>query len=158
MFKKTINSGMDENEFWKIIDMFEWKHAGDDEKILKKAINHLSKRSDEDIYRFDDILSKLLYDLDGKEYAKNIGEGAYIDEDNYFSVDEFLYSRCVVVANGKEFYYEVLNNPESMPEDMEFEALLYIASDAYEMKHEDEYDHIPKFDFETYSNKRRWKD
>lgn len=63
-----------------------------------------------------------------------------------------------VVANGKEFYYEVLNDPESMPEDMEFEALLYIASNAYEMKHDEEYEYTPKFDFETYSNKSKWKE
>ncbi|WP_269671081.1 DUF4240 domain-containing protein [Metabacillus litoralis] len=149
---------MDENEFWKVIDMFEWKHSGDDEKVLKKAIKYLSKKSDEDIYVFADILSKLLYDLDGIVYAGNIGEGAYTnDEDKYFSVDEFLYSRCVVVANGKEFYYEVLNNPTSMSEDMEFEALLYLPSDAFELKHDEEYDYVPKFDYETYSNKNKWK-
>lgn len=158
MFKKTDNIGMDENEFWKIIDMFEWKHSGDDEKVLKKAIKYLSKKSDEDLNVFDDILSKMLFDLDGKEYAKNIGEDAYVDEESYFSVDEFLYSRCVVVANGKEFYYEVLENPKSMPEDMEFEALLYITSEAFEIKHDEEYDYVPKFDYETYSNKSKWED
>lgn len=158
MLKRTKNFGMDENEFWKVIDMFEWKHSGDDEKVLKKAIKYLSKKSDEDIYVFADILSKLLYDLDGIVYAGNIGEGAYTnDEDKYFSVDEFFYSRCVVVANGKEFYYEVLNNPTSMSEDMEFEALLYLPSDAFELKHDEEYDYVPKFDYETYSNKNKWK-
>ncbi|WP_226669666.1 DUF4240 domain-containing protein [Metabacillus litoralis] len=159
MLKRTKNFGMDENEFWKLIDMFEWKHSGDDEKVLKKAIKYLSKKSDEEIYVFADILSKLLYDLDGKVYAENIGEGAYTtDEDTYFSVDEFLYSRCVVVANGKEFYYEVLNNPTSMPEDMEFEGLLYLPSDAFELKHDEEYDYVPKFDYETFSNKSKWKE
>lgn len=43
MLKRTNNAGMDENEFWKIIDMFEWKHTGDDEKVLKKATKYLSK-------------------------------------------------------------------------------------------------------------------
>ena len=55
-----------------------------------------------------------------------------LDDNSYFSVDEFLYSRCVVVANGKDYYYEVLNNPTKMPKDLEFESLLYIACDAYE--------------------------
>ncbi|SOC15756.1 uncharacterized protein DUF4240 [Ureibacillus xyleni] len=149
---------MDENEFWKIIDLFEWKHTGNDKKVLKKAIRYLSKKSDEDIFTFDDILSKMLYDLDGKEYAKNIGEDSYVDEETYFSVDGFLYSRCVVVANGKEFYYEVLNNPQSMPKDMEFESLLYLASEAFEMTHDEEYDYVPKFDYETYSNQTQWVD
>ncbi|WP_201030528.1 DUF4240 domain-containing protein [Alkalihalobacillus trypoxylicola] len=149
---------MDENEFWKIIDMFEWKHAGDDVKVLKKAIKYLSKKSNEEIFAFDDILSKLLYDLDGRVYAQNIGEDAYINDETYFSVDEFLYSRCVVVANGKEFYYEVLDNPDSMPEDMEFESLLYLPNEAFEMKNDDEYQYSPKFDYETFSNESKWKD
>jgi hypothetical protein len=62
MLKRTNNIEMDENEFWKIIDMFEWKHSGDDEKVLKKAIKYLSKKTDEDIYVFADISSKFLYD------------------------------------------------------------------------------------------------
>ncbi|RHW43392.1 DUF4240 domain-containing protein [Neobacillus notoginsengisoli] len=158
MFNKSKNIGMDEKEFWRIIDMFNWNHAGDDEKVIKKALKYLSKKADEDIFRFEDILSKLLYDLDGKEYAKHIGEGAYVNENTYFSPDEFLYSRCVVVANGREFYDEVLNDPKSMPEDMEFEALLYIASEAFEMKNDEEYECVPKFDYETYSNESKWKE
>ncbi|BCB02729.1 DUF4240 domain-containing protein [Bacillus sp. KH172YL63] len=148
------SNGMDENEFWKIIDMFEWKHSGDDEKVLAKALNYLSKKSNEDIYTFDDILSKLLYDLDGKRYAENIGECSFGGND--FTEDDFLYTRCVVVANGKDFYYEVFENPASMPEEMEFESLLYIASEAFEMKNGEEYEHVSRFDYETYSNKSNW--
>lgn len=148
---------MDENEFWKVISMFDWENEGDDEKVLKKAINYLSKKSNEDIYKFYEMLSKLLYDLDGIVYAKNIGEYAYTDESSHFSVDDFLYTRCVVVANGKDYYYEILNNPESMPKDLEFEALLYIASDAYEQKNDEEFDYIAKYDFETFSNKDKWE-
>ena len=158
MLKRINNAEMNENEFWKIIDMFEWKHAGDDDKVLEKAIKYLAKKSDEDIYRFDDILSKMLFDLDGKEYAKNIGKSAYINEDTYFSPDIFLYSRCVVVATGREFYYEVLNNPKSMPEDTDFEALLYIVEEAFELKNDEEYDYSPTFDYETYSNQSKWED
>ncbi|WP_260804534.1 DUF4240 domain-containing protein [Planococcus maritimus] len=156
MFKKSTNAGMDENEFWNIVNMFQWKHAGYDEKILKKAIKYLSAKSNEDINEFEDILSKLLYDLDGKIYAENIGEDSYVDGDTYFSPDEFLYARCVVVANGKDYYYEVLNDPNSMPKDMEFEAILYVASEAFEMKNDAEYEYSPKFDYETYSNESKW--
>lgn len=147
---------MDENEFWNIISMFDWKYEGDDDKVLKRAINYLAKKSNEHIYKFHDILSKLLYDLDGIEYAKNIGEDSYIDEDSDFSADWFLYARCVVVANGSDFYYEVLNNPKEMPEDTEFEALLYVAPEAYEKKNDDEFDYISQYDFETFSNKEKW--
>jgi len=148
---------MDEKEFWNIISMFDWKHEGNDDKVIKKAINYLSKKTNEDIYKFYEILSKLLYDLDGIEYAKNIGEDSYIEEDSPFSVDWFLYTRCVVVANGRGYYYEVMNNPKEMPKDMEFEALLYIAQEAYEKKNNDEFDYVAEYDFETFSNKNKWK-
>lgn len=147
---------MDENEFWNIISMFDWKYTVNDDKVLKRAINYLAKKANEDIYKFYDILSKLLYELDGIEYAKNIGEDSYIDEDSPFSVDCFLYARCVVVANGSDYYYEVLNNPEEMPKDMEFETLLYVAPEAYEKKNTDEFDYLPEYDFETFSNKEKW--
>jgi Protein of unknown function (DUF4240) len=157
MSNTTQNIKMDENEFWKIIDMFDWKYEGNDDKVLKKAINYLSKKSNEEIFAFEDILSELLYNLDGIEYARNIGEDAYVDENTYFSVDSFLYSRCVVVANGRALYYEMLNNPDDMPEDVEFESLLYIAREAYEKKNDEEFDYVPKYDYETYSNEGKWK-
>lgn len=149
---------MNENEFWKIIEMFDWEELGEDDKVLNKAIEYLSKKSNEDINKFEEILSKLLYDLDGKAYAKNIGEDAYINEETYFSPDLFLYARCVVVANGKDYYYEVLNDPSAMPEDAEFEALLYVASEAFELKNDEEFDYAPEFDYETYSNESKWED
>ncbi|SFI05634.1 MULTISPECIES: DUF4240 domain-containing protein [unclassified Bacillus (in: firmicutes)] len=147
---------MDENEFWKIIDMFDWEHEGDDETVLEEAVNYLSKKSNEEIFAFEDMLSKLLYDLDGVEYAKNIGEYSYVDEEEFFSVDNFLYARCMVIANGRDFYYHVLQHPEEMPKDMEFESLLSISREAYEQKNDEDFDYLPKFDYETYSNKSKW--
>lgn len=158
MSNTSQNQKMDENEFWKIIDMFDWDHEGDDETVLEEAVNYLNKSSNEDIFAFEDILSKLLYDLDGIEYAKNIGEYAYVDEEEFFSVDNFLYARCVVVANGRDFYYEVLQSPEEMPKDIEFESLLSVAREAYEQKNDEEFDYMPKFDYETYSNKGKWRE
>jgi hypothetical protein len=147
---------MNENEFWNIISMFDWKYTGDDDKVLKRTVNYLAKKSNEDIYKFYDILSKLLYDLDGIEYAKNIGEDSYVDENSPFSVDWFLYTRCCVISNGRDYYYEVIKNPEEMPKDMEFESLLYLAELAYEKKNNDEFDYEPEFDFETFSNRDKW--
>lgn len=148
---------MDENEFWNIISMFDWKYEGDDDKVLRKAVNYLSQKSNEDIYKFEDILSKLLYDLDGIEYAKNIGEDSYKDENTHFSVDWFLYTRCVVVANGKDYYNKVVKNPKLMPKDMEFEALLYVAHEAYQKKNNAEFEYISKYNYETFSNKEKWR-
>jgi hypothetical protein len=151
------NAVMDENEFWNIISMFDWKYEGDDDKVLRKAVNYLSQKSNEDIYKFEDILSKLLYDLDGIEYAKNIGEDSYKDENTHFSVDWFLYTRCVVVASGKDYYNKVIKDPEQMPKDMEFESLLYVAHEAYQKKNNAEFDYNSKYNYETFSNKEKWK-
>ena len=75
-----------------------------------------------------------------------------------FSGDGFLYTRCCVVANGQAFYDEVLADPAQMPKDLEFEALLYVAPDAFEAKTGEEFDFAPALDFETGSNRAGWSD
>lgn len=158
MFGFNKKKKMDENEFWNIIEIFDWENEGDDEKVTSEAMNYLSKKSNEEIFEFYEILSKHLYDLDGIEYARNIGEESYSDDSSRFSADWFLYTRCVVVANGRDFYYEVLGDPTRMPKDLEFESLLYIACDAFEKKNGDVFDYVAKYDFETFSNKDKWKE
>lgn len=155
--KISIDCDSFEEEFWRIITMLDWKYEGNDEKVIKPAITYLSKKSNEEIYMFCEILSKLLYDLDGFEYAKNIGDDSYVNDDEYFSVDNFLYVRCCVIANGKEYYYKVLNTPEKMPKDLEFEPLLYIADEAYELKNSKELNYFTKYSYETFINSKKWK-
>jgi hypothetical protein len=79
------------------------------------------------------------------------------EKENYLSVDDFLYARCAVVANGKAFYENVLNNPSEMPTDLTFEPLLYIAMHAYKRKTGKEFMLAPAFNYETYSNKGGWQ-
>ena len=74
-----------------------------------------------------------------------------------FSVDNFLYARCCVVANGKNAFQEVQKNPTLMPKDKTFEAILYIASTAYTRKMGKKYSYSPTFPIETYSNKKGWQ-
>jgi len=149
---------MNENVFWEIIGSFNWKKTGDDDAVLKPAIKSLVAMTVEDIYRFADILSEKLYLLDGIDYASNIGEDSYINEKEFFSVDYFLYIRCCVVANGKDYFDYIIANPTEMPKDMDFEALLYLPMEAYNLKTKTEdYEYVPKFDYETYSNIEGWK-
>lgn len=147
---------MDEDEFWNVIAMLDWKHEGDDERVMRRATRYLAKKSDEDIYLFYDILSKRLYDLDGIAYARNIGEDSFQGNGTYFSPDWFLYVRCAVVANGRDYYDKVLRNPEEMPKDAEFESLLYLAYEAFEEKNGEEFDPVAAYDFETFGNKAQW--
>jgi len=148
---------MNENEFWSIIGMLNWEESGDDEAVVEPVVNYLSQKTDEEIFQFEELLAQKLFALDTKVHAKEIGEDAYVNEDEYFSVDGFLYSRCVVVANGKELFQNVLENPKEFPKDMEFEAILYVAQEAYEQKNDKEWEYVCPTDYETYKNANGWK-
>ncbi|WP_064792480.1 DUF4240 domain-containing protein [Shewanella woodyi] len=148
---------MNENEFWSIIGMLNWEESGDDEAVIEPVVGCLSQKSDDEIFQFEELLAQKLHALDTKEHAKEIGEDAYINDEEYFSVDGFLYSRCVVVANGKELFQHILENPKEFPKDLEFEAILYVAQEAYEQKSDKEWEYVCSTDYETYKNVSGWK-
>jgi len=148
---------MNSDCFWRIINLLNWKKTGDDDAVIKSSVNALRQMLVENIFEFQNILSKKLYDLDAKKYAVELGEYKYVDGE-YFSADNFLYERCVIVANGKEYYEKVLNNPQTFQkESLEFEVLLSIAREAYELKTGEEWNYYNKeFSYETGSNKKGW--
>lgn len=146
---------MDEDLFWEIIDRLNWKKKGDDEAVIKPALKFLAARPVEEIFLFDDIFSKKLYDIDGEAWGKNVEQAC----DGYLSGDFFLYARCCVVANGRKFYEKVLQDPEQMPGDLEFESLLSIAREAWAKKtgqDVSEYPHGCAFNRESFSNTANW--
>ncbi|MBI3946064.1 MAG: DUF4240 domain-containing protein [Armatimonadetes bacterium] len=146
---------MSEEVFWRIIRLFNWKKSGDDDSVIEPAVVALAQMGSESIKRFQDILTEKLHALDTEAHARQIGEGAYGSEE-HFSVDWFLYVRCCVVANGREFYDRVLADPSQMPEEREFEALLYVAPTAYERKTGLDFDHDAPLSYETFSNRAGW--
>jgi hypothetical protein len=141
-------------QFWQIISLLDWSKT-EDEAILAPVITHLIQLPVSFIYQFEDKIADKLFRLDAKIFAENIGEDAYKPE-KYFSVDNFLYARCCVVANGKQFYESVLNDPTLMPKDLTFEPLLSIASDAYFIKTGRKFEYVSTTPIETYSNKALW--
>ncbi|MES1181218.1 MAG: DUF4240 domain-containing protein [Flavobacterium sp.] len=149
---------MNEIIFWEIIALFNWNEEGDDDAVIEPAVDKLAAMPVEDINQFSEILAEKLYLLDGMQYAKNIGEFSYKNDDENFSGDHFLYVRCCVVANGKDYFYQVLEDPTTMPKDLDFEAMLEVPAQAYCKKTgEEEYDYYDtKFSFETFSNKEAW--
>ena len=147
---------MQENECWALLEKLNWDEAGDDEAVIKPVVDALSQKNISEIYEFEDFIAQKLYALDTKAHAKEIGEEAYINDEEFFSVDGFLYSRCVVVANGEGLFNQVMANPSEFPKDMEFEALLGIAQEAYEKKTGSEWEHSSSVDYETFSNKQGW--
>jgi hypothetical protein len=103
-------TGAEEN-FWTIIDHSDWKKS-DSAAVAAPAILALSKMSRAEIEQFHSILHEKLYALDGLRFAVQLGSNRFTrDDSNHFSVDIFLYSRCAVVANGRNFYETVLANP-----------------------------------------------
>src|SRR5258706_531756 len=123
---------MDEATFWSLIDRFDWSKEEDDD-IIEPAVNALALLPDSQIAGFQQVLARKLYDIDGRAWARESGEIWWGDPDR-LSVDGFLYARCLVVANGREFYDSVKADPTTMPKEADFEAILMLAADAYDRK------------------------
>ena len=139
-----------ETVFWEIIDQLDLD-ANAYEATLTPAIQALAQRPVSDIYLFEDMLSEKLHQLDTKLHA----QAAY--PNGRVSVDGFLYVRAAVVAGGKTRFQAVIANPELMPQEESFEALLSLAARAFEQKTGETFDYLPPVDYETYANESGWK-
>jgi hypothetical protein len=143
---------LSEDAFWRIIELLDWSKEGDDAAVIEPVIATLAELPISFIYQFADKFSEKLYHLDTKAHATAYNKEA----DEFISVDDFLYVRVCVVANGRAFYEDILSNPSKMF-DLSFEPLLYVAWDAYKRKTSKEWDYIPAYNFETFSNKAGWQ-
>lgn len=141
---------LSEQEFWSLIDLLDWEQDTDD-AITKPLVEALSNLPVSKIYGFEEQLAEKLYALDKEEIAQQ-----FPSYPSRFSVDGFLYDRLCVVANGKAVYEAVLEDPTRMPTEVSFEPLLYVASQAYELKTGNTFDYQPTVNYETYSNKEGW--
>jgi len=148
---------MDESHFWAVIDCLDW-HKSAPKDIVQPAVQALSRYEKADICTFYDFLNEKLYALDGRLYAEQLGSNRYTaDPDDFFSVDDFLYGRCGVVANGKDFFEAVLQYPDRIPKEFTFESLLYLPERAWQMKTGAEtLDYFPETWYETFSNPTGW--
>ncbi len=145
---------MTEKEFWKIMDKADWNAQGDDDKVLAPVIDALSKLDDKEIFSFEDVMSKLLYDIDSQEIALKL-----CGNETGFSEDMFLYQRCVALVNGPKYYKNILTGKGQLDPDMEFEAILYVPHRAWAKKHQadtGDYPHFPGISYETGSNEALW--
>ncbi|MDX2133709.1 MAG: DUF4240 domain-containing protein [Saprospiraceae bacterium] len=142
-----------EDDFWRVVDGIDWSQKGSAEKVAP-AVKALSQMPVASICLFADKLSEKLFQLDTRAHATHYAAHA---PDNFISADDFLYARCAVVAEGKDFYEMVLNDPAQMPQDIVFEPLLYLADDAFEMKMNVPFNYMPTYNYETQSNKAGWQ-
>ncbi|MEI6409759.1 MAG: DUF4240 domain-containing protein [Bacteroidota bacterium] len=152
--QSALHEDFTESDFWNIINLLDWKQEEDDEKIIEPVVTFLSKQPLAHIYRFSDLLAEKLWQLDTRLHAQVFLDDP--EEEGYLSSDDFLYARCAVVANGPEYYEQVLHNPGLMPADLTFEPLLYIAMTAYEQKTGKKFIGESAYNYETYSNKAGW--
>ncbi len=139
-------------QFWEIINALDWSKK-EYKLIVAPSVALLAKMPVSNIYLFKDFLSEKLYRLDTRQHAK-----AYLakEGDDILSADDFLYVRCAIIAEGKDFYENVLTNPYFIPNEITFEPLLSIADDAYKVKMGKELNYIPTFNYETQSNQVAW--
>jgi Protein of unknown function (DUF4240) len=149
-------NGLSEKDFWAIIATFDWSDPENDAAIIHKAVQILAEKPVRQIYEFQDMLSEKLLALDTRLHAEQAGENAWQGEDSDFSTDEFLYARCCVVANGRDFYEKVVKNVELMPKDLTFESLLTLAHQAYNHKTGKQFRYVPTHNIETFANKKGW--
>ena len=148
---------MNDFEFWELIGKLDWKKTGDDGAVCRPVVEALAAKPVSAIEAFEETLAQKLHALDTEAHAREIGDEAYTGSDEKFSVDWFLYVRCCVVANGRPMFETVLKNPKRMPKDMEFEALLQVAAEAYQAKTGEDFDFTPSVSYETFSNKAGWQ-
>ena len=144
---------LNEDTFWEIIESFGWTHQGNDALVMEPAVKTLAGMTLDDLTAFEQILTEKLYALDTQAHGTANGFGS-----EHFSVDSFLYARCCVVVNGRAFYERVLENPALMVHELEFEAVLYLASYAAERIGVDDFLAYVSLSYETFSNEAGWAD
>jgi hypothetical protein len=146
---------IDDQVFWSIISLLDWGKE-DEEAIVEAAVKELSTFTAWKIRHFEETVSYKLFLLDTEEHAKEMGEYRFSQQEQHFSPDLFLYARCAVVALGKEVFEDVLSNPSKMIKDTEFETLLSLSSEAYNLKMGKEFEYESGCSYETFSNKEGW--
>lgn len=151
--KSPADDLFSEDDFWRVIDKIDWSKK-DSENKIKPAVKMLAKLPLACIYLFADKLSAKLYHLDTRTHATAYAAN---EPEHFVSADDFLYARCAVVAEGKEYYEKVLSDPSQMPDDIVFEPLLYLADDAFEIKMGIPFNYKPTYNYETQSNKAGWQ-
>jgi len=133
-FKEVIVyfNRMNDSRFWEIIDRARFLSRGKQNEMLLSLKKQLTSLTPDEIKQWYDIFRKYISDAYKDELWEQAGKIMCLSDDG------FEYFRCWLISKGFETYKTVINNPESLIEliiydaSMEFELLLYVASEAYE--------------------------
>lgn len=166
LFKRSQQRSKELNNegFWEIIDCIDHEYDGDSEAVISSLIRHLKNCEDEYIFAFDDKLTEMIYNIDGKAWADEF----FGNED--FSEEKFLCARCIAVAGGLQSYNKVLNHRAPLDgSEIHFhnghyycaaDGLITTAASAWSAKHlmdKKEYPHKPAFSVKSKSNTEKWQ-
>jgi hypothetical protein len=150
---------VDDATFWSVIGQFDWDKTGDDNAVLRPALSTLSGMPPAEIAAFEQILAARLYALDTREHARwcYSGQSDPDNGDDYISSDDFLYSRCVVVANGRAFFEDVLADPSKFPAGDEVRVTALPGRYAYGQRTGQPLDAGHDLSWESFSNTDGWR-
>jgi len=156
----------DERFFWDIISSLNITHTigyegfgqRDYNSVIRPLVAILSNLSDREIFTFHETLATLLFNIDCPELAYGSAELAGRD---WVSGSSSLFARAAVVINGEDHYNRVLRREVPINDALWFEAILYVAKEAWGLKHGRYWLEFPFFAsvcFETGSNVELWED
>jgi hypothetical protein len=149
-FLKTRHPPMTEtaeDRFWALIEHFD-QSAKTEESKFEPMLKALAKLDKAGIIEFIVERDAKLRSLDGPSFHEASGTGN--------SADGFLYARCAVITMGKKFYYKVLEEPSSFPQNTWAERLLYVGEEAFKKQFGAELDFFSGINYESFFNDELW--
>lgn len=76
--------------FWTTMELCDWGKEGNDDEVLKPVIKQLSKQGDHIIFKFDDLMTELLYHLDTEKLAEQCRKADPQMSDDTFYIPDVL--------------------------------------------------------------------
>ncbi len=131
-----------EDRFWALIANHQPIEGGCQDAMETLSLE-LSKLPDSDILGFECTFRELVMRL----YRYDVLGAATLTL-GWVSDDGFLYYRCGVIAAGRAVYEATIANPDNLadyPDIEECEDLLYVADDAWAVRHGKDSDDRPRF-------------
>ncbi len=147
---------MDEDQFWDLVELFNWDAEGNDSQVIEPCVEALSQLPENEILAFQEELHNKLFYLDAEKFARHIGRESFRSKSEYFSTSWFLNVRCCAIANGRDLFEDIIDTPDNMPKDLGFRAICRVAPEAFFRKTGQKLSYIPSKNIETFSNGEGW--
>lgn len=146
-------------DFWALIATLNGEAS---EAHCQRLAEELSRRSVADIIGFAERHAEALYRPDQEKFGALPVVNLTDRDGSPFptSADQFLYTRCAVVAAGRAVWESVFFDVDKFAPytstKYDAEWLLYVPDKAYELATGQEWDRSTRYCYETFSNKDGW--